>query len=63
MKSKAIVANAGTVQFFAPDASYADARKYLPVLQEKRGVNSEAALTVLDALASIVQPLELGVYS
>ncbi len=30
---------------------------------EKRGVNSEAALTVLDALESIVQPLELGVYS
>ena len=58
-----IVANAGTVQFFAPDVSYADARKYLPALLEKRGVNSEAALTVLDALEPIVQPLELGVYS
>jgi len=58
-----IVANAGTVQFFAPDVSYADARKYLPALLEKRGVNSYAALTVLDALESIVQPLELGVYS
>ena len=41
----------------------ADAQKYLPELLEKRGVNSEAALTVLDALESIVQPLELGVYS
>ena len=58
-----IAANAGTVQFFAPDVAYADARKYLPALLEKRGVNSEAALTVLDALESIVQPLELGVYS
>ncbi len=60
---KLIVSNAGTVQFFAPDVAYADARKYLPALLEKRGVNSEAALTVLDALESIVQPLELGVYS
>ena len=58
-----IVANAGAVQFFAPDVAYADARKYLPALLEKRGVNGEAALTVLDALESIVQPLELGVYS
>jgi len=58
-----IVSNAGAVQFFAPDVAYADARKYLPALLEKRGVNSEAALTVLDALESIVQPLELGVYS
>jgi len=58
-----IVAHAGTVQFFAPDIAYADARKYLPALLEKRGVDSEAALAVLDALESIVQPLELGVYS
>jgi len=58
-----IAANTGTVQFFAPDAAYADARKYLPALLEKRGVNSEVALAVLDALESIVQPLELGVYS
>ena len=58
-----IVANAGTVQFFAPDVSYADARKYLPALLEKRGVNSEAAMTVLGALESVVQPLELSVYS
>jgi predicted nucleic acid-binding protein len=58
-----IVAHAGTVQFFAPDIAYADARKYLPALLEKRGLDSEAALAVLDALESIVQPLELGVYS
>ena len=58
-----IAANAGTVQFFARDVAYADARKYLPALLEKRGVNSEVALTVLDALESIVQPLELDVYA
>ena len=58
-----IGANAGTVHFFAPDVAYADARKYLPALLEKRGASSEAALTVVDAMESIVLPLELGVYS
>jgi len=57
-----IVDSAEVVQFFAPDAAYADARKYLPSLLEKRGVESEPAMAVLDALESIVLPLELGVY-
>lgn len=58
-----IVVNAETVQFFAPDVAYADARKYLPALLEKRGVNSDSAMRVLDALESIVRPLELEVYA
>lgn len=57
-----IVDNADRVQFFAPDIAYADARKYLPALLEKRGVQSEPAMAVLDALESIVLPLELEVY-
>jgi len=57
-----IVDNAKRVQFFSPDVAYADARKYLPALLEKRGVNSESAMVVLDALESLVWPLELGVY-
>jgi predicted nucleic acid-binding protein len=54
--------SADKVQFFSPDVAYADARKYLPELLEKRGVNSESAMAVLDALESLVWPLELGVY-
>ena len=57
-----IVDSADVVQFFAPDVAYADARKYLPSLLEKRGVKSEPAMAVLDALESIVRPLERGVY-
>jgi predicted nucleic acid-binding protein len=57
-----IVDNTERVQFFSPDVAYADARKYLPALLEKRSVNSASAVTVLDALESIVLPLELGVY-
>ena len=57
-----LVDNADRVQFFSPDVAYADARKYLPELLEKRGVNSESAMAVLDALESLVWPLELDVY-
>jgi predicted nucleic acid-binding protein len=58
-----IVENATTVKFFAPEVAYADARKYLPVLLEKRGISSDAAMAVLDALESIVQPLEFELYA
>jgi len=58
-----IVENAATVKFFAPEVAYADARKYLPALLEKRGIESDAAMAVLDALESIVQPLEFELYA
>jgi predicted nucleic acid-binding protein len=58
-----ILENAATVKFFSPDVAYADARKYLPALLEKRGVQSAAALAVLDTLESIVQPLEFDLYA
>lgn len=58
-----LLANAATVKFFAPDVAYADARKYLPTLLEKRGVKSAAAMAVLDSLESIVRPLELDHYA
>lgn len=57
-----IVDHAESVQFFAPDVAYADARKYLPALLAKRGVKSEPVMAVLDALESIVRLLEYGVY-
>ncbi len=41
-----IVDNANAVQFFAPDVAYADARKYLPSLLEKRGVKSGPVIFV-----------------
>ncbi len=57
-----IVEHAATVKFFAPDVAYADARKYLPALLEKRGVNSAAAMTMLDTLEAFVQPIEFELY-
>ena len=57
-----IIENAPRVQFFAPDVAFADARKYLPPLLEKRGVNSAAAMLVLDSLVPIVQIIDLDIY-
>ena len=58
-----LLEHAPNVKFFAPDVAYADVRKYLPALLEKRGVNSVATSTVLDTLESIVRPLEFDVYA
>lgn len=58
-----LLEHAQNVKFFAPDVAYADARKHLPALLEKRGVNGAAALRVLDTLESIVRPLEFDLYA
>ena len=57
-----IFENAETVKFFAPDVAYADARKYLPALLKKRGVEANAALLVLGHIASIVQSIDAELY-
>ena len=57
-----IQAHADTVKFFAPDVAYADARKYLPALLKKRGVDPIPAMLVLDALERIVHPMDMEVY-
>lgn len=57
-----IFENASRVKFFAPDVAYDDARKYLPALLEKRGMQSTAAMKVLDRLEAIVQPIDLDLY-
>lgn len=57
-----IFENAATVKFFAPDVAYADARKYLPALLKKRGVDFSAAMFVLDRLEGFVQPIDAELY-
>ena len=58
-----IFGNVETVKFFAPDVAYADARKYLPALLKKRGVEPSAAMLVLDRLECIVQPIDSELYT
>ena len=50
------------MKFFAPDVAYADARKYLPALLKKRGVDINAALLLLDRLEGVVQSIETELY-
>ena len=57
-----IIENAKSVRFFTPAVAFDDARKYLPALLEKRGIDGAAALKVLDALEAVVQPLEAELY-
>ncbi|WP_183377775.1 MULTISPECIES: PIN domain-containing protein [unclassified Herbaspirillum] len=57
-----IMEYATTVQFFAPDVAYADAKKYLPGLLQKRDIDPSAAMAVLDRLASVVRCLDMELY-
>ena len=49
--------------FFAPDVAFADAHEHLPVILEKKGVNTAAALAILDSLRGLVQMVEPETYS
>ena len=57
-----IIEHTASVNFFSPDVAYADARKYLPALLEKRGVEATAAKRVLSELEHIVQPVDAELY-
>lgn len=57
-----ILEHVAHVGFFAPDAAYAEARRYLPALLEKRGVDGAAALATLDALEAVVHPVSAELY-
>jgi len=54
--------NVTAVKFFSPDVAYADARKYLPHLLKKRGVDAHVAMQVLDQLESVVQSIDVEFY-
>jgi predicted nucleic acid-binding protein len=54
---------AASVQFFAPDAAYADVRKYLPELLAKRGAAPDAAMAVLERMEAVVHPLDIELYA
>ncbi len=57
-----ILNNASSIRFFTPDVALADARKYLPALLKKHGVEPEKALQTLERLECIVQVLDFEMY-
>jgi len=51
-----------TVEFFTSDTAYAEARKHLPKILTKRRIPVEPALSLLESLQQVVQPVELDAY-
>jgi predicted nucleic acid-binding protein len=51
------------IRFLAPDAAFADAEKYLPLLLEKRGMPSGGVSESLKYLQLLIEPVELETYS
>jgi predicted nucleic acid-binding protein len=51
------------VQFFTAAVCYQDVRKHLPTILEKRGLPLEPFLAAVDALESVVIPLEEELYA
>lgn len=55
-----ILGHSERVSFFAPEVAFADARRYLPTLLEKRAVGAAAvaqALLTLEHLETVVHPV------
>ena len=53
---------ANSAQFFTPDVCFADARKYLPALFEKRNLPADEALTVLEGLTCLINTVDANLY-
>ena len=51
-----------TVEFFTSDTAYTEARKHLPEILTKRRIPVEPALSLLESLQQVVQPVELDTY-
>jgi predicted nucleic acid-binding protein len=51
------------IRFYAPDAAFADAEKYLPPLLEKRGKPNAAVSATLEYLRLLVEPVDWETYS
>lgn len=57
-----LITNRQTIDFFTPDVCWADAKKYLPILFEKRKLPVNPALTLLSNLRNIIQIADEEIY-
>jgi predicted nucleic acid-binding protein len=51
-----------TVAFYSPDICFEDARKYIPDLATRRGVDPSAGLRALDQLAKVAEMVDQSLY-
>ena len=48
--------------FYSPDVCFAEAEKYIPDLAKRRALDSKLALSVLEKLRRIVEPVDKSLY-
>jgi predicted nucleic acid-binding protein len=48
--------------FYSPDVCFEDARRYIPLLAERRGFDPAAGLKLLDQIARIVETVDRSLY-
>jgi len=53
----------GRVEFWAPDAAFAEVRDHLPTILAARGIAAAPALELLDLVSRVVQTVEAEAYS
>jgi predicted nucleic acid-binding protein len=51
-----------SVEFYAPDLCFEQAREYLPAILEGRGVDAHSGLAVLNEIRLLVQPVDRELY-
>ncbi len=57
-----LLAYEDTADFYSPDMCFLEARRYLPDLLGKRGLDPNLGLPVLDRLSALVRPVAREVY-
>lgn len=50
------------IRFYAPDAAYADAQRYLPALLAKRGKSDTDLAATLEYLRCLIEPVDSDLY-
>lgn len=50
------------VDFYSPDVCFEDAREYIPDIARRKGFDPGTALTVLQQVERVVQPVERSLY-
>lgn len=51
-----------SVSFYSPDVCFADARKYIPFISEKRRIDPGSGVLVLDHLSRLVEVVDRSLY-
>jgi len=51
-----------TISFYAPDICFADARRYIPSISEKRSIDPGPGIVVLNHLSRLIEVVDRSLY-